>query len=289
MVSMLINLSLPEMLGAVTDLNFDGVGLFRLEFLTAVKVGKHPLALFEEERGRDIYVDVIASNVLKIASSIYPKPLVVRFTDFKSNEYSLLEGSERFEPKEPNPALGLRGISRYVLSEFREWFIAECVALRKVCDQLDNVCIMLPFVRTTWEVRKCLDMMQNVCLVGDPSIPLWLMVEVPSVALNIERFNVLPIDGYSIGTNDLNQLLLGIDRDHPLMEQAKYLTPDEPTISKVIRIIIEGAKKGNKTVSICGEWPSIHPEIVPQLVEWGIDSISVNPNVLEKIRELIQK
>jgi len=289
MTSLYVNLSLPEMLNNLMDFDFDGIGLLRLEFLITTRIGKHPLALFEESGGEEYYIETISRGVGLVAEAIYPKPVVVRFSDFKSDEYSMLEGSEKYEPKESNPALGLRGVARYLSPQLGAFFPAECKAIRQVSDRFNNLRLLLPFVRAPWEVQECLNIMRASGLALDSNLPVWLMAEVPSVVLNMDQFNELPIAGYSIGTNDLYQLLFGIGRDQNSIEQDRYFYPQEPVLARSIGLIIDGAKRANKTVSICGEWPSLYPEIIPQLVTSGIDSISVNVNVLKQARGILQE
>jgi len=282
-----MNLGEPEKIDAYKNLPFDGIGLMRLEFLIASEIGEHPnylLKIGEQEK----YVNKIAEGIKKVASAIYPKPVIVRFSDFKSNEYRDLKGGGEFEPHEANPMIGWRGVSRYISPEFKEAFKLECRAIKRVRDDgLDNVYVMLPFVRTPEEVIKCLEIMKEVGLERSEKFKVWIMAEVPSVALTPQRFASLSVDGCSIGSNDLTQLVLGVDRDSALLGKLGYFDERNPAVLKAIENIVKTFLQAGKTVSICGQAPSVYPEIVEFLVKLGITSISVNPDVVEKTRNLV--
>ena len=283
-----MNLGEPEKIKQYKNLPFDGIGLMRLEFVIASQIGKHPLYLIEEGI-EDFYVDGIFSGVSKVAKAIYPKPIIVRFSDFKTNEYRDLEGGDQYEGQENNPMIGFRGVSRYVQEEFEPAFRLECKAIKKALSQNDNIHVMLPFVRTTKEVTKCLEIMKQEGLSRNQNFKIFLMAEVPSIALIPEEFAKLPIDGASIGSNDLTQLVLGVDRDSALLGRMGYFNERNEAVLQAIYNIIQGFHKHNKAVSICGQAPSVYPEFVEFLVNQNIDSMSVNPDSVIKVREQVEK
>ena len=212
----------------------------------------------------------------------------MRFSDFKTNEYRRLKGGEEYEPEERNPMLGWRGVSRYIHPAYEKAFRLEVQAVLKAREErgLKNVWVMLPFVRTTWEVERVLEIMEEEGLRRTRDFKVWIMAEVPSVALLIDEFAKL-VDGVSIGSNDLTQLVLGVDRDSDMLARAGYFDERDPAVLKAIEMIIEGAHRQGKTVSICGQAPSNYPELVEFLVEKGIDSISVNPDAVVATRRLV--
>jgi len=283
-IKIYMNLGEPQKIFDYKDLGFDGIGLMRLEFLIASQIRRHPLFLIELGQ-EDKYVESIASGISIVAKAIYPKPMIVRFSDFKTNEYRGLEGGSKYEGEENNPMIGFRGVSRYISREFEPAFKLECRAIKKVREQNDNVHVLLPFVRTTDEVRKCLEIMKNEDLKRSETFKVLLMAEVPSMSLIPEEFARLDIDGASIGSNDLTQLVLGVDRDSALLGRLGYFNERNPAVLKAIHNIIRGFHKHNKTVGICGQAPSVYPEIVEFLVKEGIDSISVNPDAVDKVRQ----
>ncbi len=278
-----MNLGVPDEIDEYKELFFDGIGLMRLEFVIATKIGEHPLYLIKTNQ-QDKYVNGIADNIKKVASAINPKPIVVRFSDFKSNEYRDLKGGDEFEPNEDNPMIGFRGVSRYISDEFKKAFLLECEAIKKVREEFKNVHVMLPFVRKTEEVTKCLEIMKEVGLEKSEDFKVLLMAEVPSFSLMAEEFAKLPIDGCSIGSNDLTQLVLGVDRDSALLGKMGYFDERNPAVKRAIKRIIRAFHENNKTISICGQAPSEYPEIVQFLIENKIDGISVNPDVVNKVR-----
>jgi pyruvate,water dikinase len=282
-IKIYMNLGEPNKIYDYKDLPFDGIGLMRLEFVIASMIKKHPMFLIEMGLD-DRYIEGIEKGVSIVAKVIYPKPLIVRFSDFKTNEYRDLEGGTKYEDEEHNPMIGFRGVSRYISKEFEQAFRLECRAIIKAREQNDNVYVMLPFVRTTDEVRKCIAIMENEGLRRSKNFKVYLMAEVPSMALIPEEFAKLDIDGASIGSNDLTQLVLGVDRDSALLGRLGYFNEKNPAVMKAIHNIIEGFHKHNKTVSICGQAPSVYSEVVEFLVKEGIDSISVNPDAVEKVR-----
>ncbi len=281
-----MNLGEPEKISDYKNLQFDGIGLMRIEFIISSYIGKHPLFLIENHK-QDMYIDKLAEGISKVASEINPKPVIVRFSDFKSNEYKGLEGGDRFEPHEDNPLIGWRGVSRYISEDFVEAFRLECKAIKKVRSTLKNVHVMLPFVRTTDEVKKCLEIMRTEDLVREEGFKVWLMAEVPSVSIIPEEFAKLDIDGVSIGSNDLTMLVLGIDRDSAKLGRMGYFDERNKAVLKAIENIIAGFHKFNKTVSICGQSVSVYPEILKFVLRHGINSVSVNPDVVNKVKRQV--
>lgn len=282
-----MNLGEPDKIEGYKDLSFDGIGLMRIEFIITDYVKDHPLHMIKEGRSQD-YIDKLAEGISIVARAIAPKPLIVRFSDFKTNEYANLKGGAEYEPHEDNPMIGWRGVSRYISDEFKPAFKLECQAIKNVRSQgLKNVHVMLPFVRTKWEVEKCLAIMEEEGLVRNNDFKIWLMAETPAIALIPEEFASLDIDGASIGSNDLTQGVLCIDRDSTKLGKMGYFDERNPAVLTAIKRIITGFKKLGKTVSICGQAPSEYPEIVEFLVKHGITSISVNPDVVEKTREIV--
>lgn len=279
-----MNLSEPEQIDRYKELPFDGIGLMRLEFMIASWIKKHPLyaiEIGEEEK----YISSIHEGVLKVAKAVYPKPVIVRFSDFKSNEYKDLEGGDKYEFREANPMIGFRGVSRYISEEFEKAFRLECKALNRAKNESKNIWVMLPFVRTTDEVAKCLEIMKSENLERNENFKIFLMAEVPSMALIPEEFARLDIDGVSIGSNDLTQLVLGVDRDSAILGRKGYFNERNKAVLVAIYNIIKGFKKHQKRVSICGQAPSVYPEMVEFLIKQGIDSMSINPDAVSSVRK----
>lgn len=283
-----MNLSEPEEIERYKNLEFEGIGLFRIEFMIADKIREHPNSLIEKGE-EDKYIDGLSDGILKVAETINGKPLIVRFSDFKTNEYRDLIGGEEFEPNENNPLMGWRGVSRYISEEFEKSFRLECRAIKNVRERVNNVHAMLPFVRTTWEVEKVLEIMKEEGLERSENFKILLMAEVPSMALIPEEFAKLDIDGCSIGSNDLSSLILGVDRDSAILGKMGYFDERNLAVLKGIKNIIKGFKKNGKSVSICGQAPSSFPEFVEFLVKEGIDSISVNPDVVDETKRLVEE
>jgi pyruvate,water dikinase len=283
-----MNLGEPQKIFDYKSLPFEGIGLMRLEFMIASQIRRHPLFLIELGQ-EDRYVDALMKGISTVAKEIYPKPLIVRFSDFKTNEYKDLDGGHKYEEEENNPMIGFRGVSRYISKEFEPAFRLECQAIKKVREKNDNVHVMLPFVRTTDEVKKCIEIMKEEDLVKSSSFHIYLMAEVPSMALIPEEFAQLDINGASIGSNDLTQLVLGVDRDSALLGRLGYFNERNAAVLKAIHNIIQGFHKHGKTVSICGQAPSVYPEMVEFLLKEKIDSISVNPDAVAKVKEHIEK
>ena len=284
-----MNLGVPEKIKDYADIPFDGIGLMRVEFIIASHIGEHPLHLMETNRS-SVFVDLLAEGIATVARQINPKPLVVRFSDFKSNEYRALEGGEKYEDVEANPMIGWRGVSRYVSPEYQKAFELEVKAIKKVREELGlkNVWVMLPFVRTTWEVKKCIEMIEKAGLRRGPDFKVWLMAEVPSIVFMAREFAEL-CDGFSIGSNDLTQLILGIDRDSTKLANLGYFDERDEAVKRAIKMLIEAAHSKGKTVSICGQAPSVYPELAEYLVRLGIDSMSVNPDTVARTRILVSR
>ncbi len=282
-----MNLGEPEKIEDYKNLPFDGIGLMRIEFIITDSVGKHPMYMIQNGQQQE-YIDKLAEGIATVARAINPKPLIVRFSDFKTNEYKNLTGGEPFEPHEENPMLGWRGCSRYVSEDFVEAFRLEVKAIKKVRDSgLKNTHVMYPFVRNLDDVRKCSKILEGEGLVNGPDFRIYIMAEVPSVAFIPEEFAELNIYGASIGSNDLTQMTLGTDRDSARLGRMGYFDERNPAVLKALSNIIRGFKKHGKSVGICGQAPSEYPEIVEFLVKEGIDTMSVNPDVVGKVRRLV--
>jgi len=281
-----MNLGEPDKIDEYKSLDFDGIGLMRIEFIVS-GLGVHPKFLIKEGRGGE-YVKGLVDGISHVARIISPRPVIVRFSDFRTNEFNELEGGAEFEIKEANPMIGWRGVSRYIDPDFKDVFMLECKAISEVRSQgLKNVWVMLPFVRKISEVPPTLSIMRDAGLVRGESFKIFLMAEVPSMAFVPEKFAELDVDGASIGSNDLTQMVLGVDRDSAKLGRSGYFDENDVAVKKAIASIIKGFKKEGKVVSICGQAPSEYPEFVDFLVRWGIDSISVNPDVVGKVREQV--
>ena len=295
----LINVGNPEEAFNLAAIPCDGVGLARLEFIIANHIKVHPLALLQPERVADAqqrqqiarltaghtspaeyYVDLLAQGMARIAAAFYPRPVILRFSDFKSNEYARLLGGAAFEPNEENPMLGWRGASRYYAPAFRPAFALECQALKRVREGmgLNNVIPMVPFCRTPEEGDRVLAEMARSGLVrGENGLEVYVMCELPSNVIAAEAF-AERFDGFSIGSNDLTQLTLGLDRDSALV--AELFDERHPAVKAMIRLAIQSAKRCGRKIGICGQAPSDYPDFARFLVEEGIDSISLNPDAV---------
>ncbi|AFS77765.1 phosphoenolpyruvate synthase PpsA [Gottschalkia acidurici 9a] len=282
-----MNLGEPSMIEKYKNLPFDGIGLMRTELIFNNEIGAHPMYLLKTGQG-DILIEKMSQAITKVAQELYPRPLVVRLSDFRTNEFRGLKGGDEVEPIEANPMIGWRGVSRYISEEYEEGFRLECKAIRKVREEfgLSNVYVMLPFVRTTWELIKVKEIMASEGLVQSNDFKIWIMAEVPSVIFQAEEFAQL-VDGFSIGSNDLTQLTLGADRDSGILNSMGYFDERNPAIKTAIKMLIDAAHKYGKTVSICGQGPSTYPEFAEFLVQAGIDSISVNPDTVAYTRRLV--
>ncbi|MEM3407145.1 MAG: phosphoenolpyruvate synthase [Nitrososphaerota archaeon] len=284
-----MNLGVPEKIEDYKNLPFDGIGLMRVEFIMASYIGEHPNYLLESGQAEK-FVNKMAEGIAQVARAIQPRPVVVRFSDFKTNEYRQLKGGEKYEPAEDNPMLGWRGVSRYISPQYEKAFRLECKAIKKVRDEwgLKNVWVMLPFVRCTWEVEECLRILKEEGLERSRDFKIWLMAEVPSIIFMADEFSNL-CDGFSIGSNDLTQLILGTDRDSAILPaiDSRYFDERDPAVKRAIAHLIETAHKKGVTVSICGQAPSVYPEFTEFLIRCGIDSVSVNPDVVIQTRKLV--
>jgi pyruvate,water dikinase len=280
----LVNLGEPDLAEKTAKLHADGVGLMREEFIWA-NIGKHPLYLLKEGKS-DMLIDTLADGIRKVCSAFNPRPVILRFSDFKTDEYSHLEGGEEFEPKESSPLLGWRGSSRYYDPKYKEAFILELKAVQKVREEfrLKNLHVMVPFTRTVDELRKVLDILKENGLERNEDFKIFLMAEIPSNIILADKFNKY-VDGYSIGSNDLTMLVLGADRNNDTLSSIY----DERNLAvlRMIRYLIKIAHRDGKTVSICGQAPSEYDEIVDFLVRSDIDDISVNPDAVDHVRELV--
>ncbi len=300
----MMNIGNPEEAFEHSFLPNDGVGLARLEFIIGRSIQVHPRALLEYDRldaterahidqltagygdRRDYFVRRLAEGVGTIAAAFYSKPVIVRLSDFKSNEYAQLYGGAQFEPKEENPMLGLRGASRYYAESFRESFALECAALKSVREEmgLENVVIMIPFARSVDEVKRVLAQMQvNGLERGKRGLKVYLMCEIPANALLADEF-LEQVDGFSIGSNDLTQLALGVDRDSGLLAG---FDERNPAVSKLMELAIRAARARGKYIGICGQAPSDYPEITEWLVRQGIGSISLNPDSVVRMTRVV--
>ncbi len=282
-----MNLGEPSMIDKYKNLPMDGIGLMRTELIFNNEIGAHPMYLVKTGQG-DILIEKMSEAITKVAQEIFPKPIIVRLSDFRTNEFRGLKGGDEVEPIEANPMIGWRGVSRYISPDYEEGFRLECQAIKKVRDEfgLSNVHVMLPFVRTTWELKQVKEIMASEGLVQSNDFKLWIMAEVPSVIFQAEEFAQL-VDGFSIGSNDLTQLTMGADRDSGILNSMGYFDERDPAIKAAIKMLIEGAHKHGKTVSICGQGPSTFPEFAQFLVEAGIDSMSINPDTVAYTRKLV--
>ncbi len=297
-VRITMNVGNPELAFGFQRLPNDGVGLARLEFIIARMIGVHPKAVLQypdlpadlkqqvENRSAGypdpvgFYVEKLTEGIAMLGAAFFPKPVIVRTSDFKSNEYSSLIGGQRYEPKEENPMLGFRGASRYIGDEFRDCFELECRALKKVRDEmgLTNLEIMIPFVRTVTEARQVVALLEeNGLKRGENGLRLIMMCEIPSNALLAEQF-LQYFDGFSIGSNDLTQLTLGLDRDSSLVAEA--FDERDAAVKALLSRAIQACRKAGKYVGICGQGPSDHPDLAQWLMEEGIESLSLNPDTV---------
>jgi pyruvate,water dikinase len=278
-----VNVAEPDVAEKVARLPVDGVGLLRAEFMIA-NMGTHPRKMLEEGRGQE-FTEKLAEDISRIAGAFFPRPVVYRATDFKTNEYRNLEGGEAYEPKEENPMIGYRGAMRYIKEP--DLFKLELLAIKKVRDEmrLKNLWLMLPFIRRTEQIAEIKRMMEEVGLRRTKDFKLFIMVEVPSSVFMIDEMCEEGIDGVSIGSNDLTQLILGVDRDNATI--AKEFDERSTAVLRAIKIVIDSCRRHGVTSSICGQAPSVYPEIAEKLVEFGINSISVNPDSVERTRRLV--
>ncbi|WMT54046.1 phosphoenolpyruvate synthase [Ferroplasma acidiphilum] len=280
----LVNMGEPQLSEKVSKLPSDGIGLMREEFIWA-EIGEHPLSLIKNGRG-EYFVDRLSSELAKVCRDFAPRPVVLRFSDFKSDEYKSLKGGKEFEPEEDNPLLGWRGASRYYDDRYKEAFKLELQGIKKARDEylLKNLWVMIPFTRTVEELKRVVKIMEDNGLERTKDFKLFLMAEIPSNILLADKFNQY-VDGYSIGSNDLTMLLLGSDRNNGKM--SSMFDERDLAIKRAIRYLIKIAHRDGKIVSICGQAPSQYDEIVDFLVRSGIDDISVNPDAVTHVRKMV--
>lgn len=300
-VPVMLNVGSPETAFRVAQLPSAGVGLARIEFIVSSWIGVHPMALLHPERldeatraairtrtasapsPSEFFVERLASGIAQIGAAFYPRPVIVRFSDFKTNEYANLTGGAVFEPKEANPMIGFRGASRYYDERYREAFALECAAIRRVRETMGlvNVKVMIPFCRTLNEGKAVLaEMARNSLRRGDAGLEVWVMCEIPNNVVLAAEFSEL-FDGFSIGSNDLTQLALGIDRDSEIL--ATLFDEQDPGVKRLIAAVIRDAHAHGRKVSLCGQAPSDHPEFADFLADVGIDSISVTADALPAV------
>lgn len=307
-IPVMLNVGNPEFAFAVGRLPSAGVGLARLEFVINSWIGVHPMALLHPERisdaavlsriqaktqgypnGSEFFVDRLCSGVAQIAAAFYPRPVIVRFSDFKTNEYAGLLGGEGFEPVEHNPMIGFRGASRYYDDRYKEAFALECQAIARVRNVLGltNVKVMIPFCRTLTEGQRVLETMAAAGLPrGGNGLEVYVMCEIPNNVILAAEFAEL-FDGFSIGSNDLTQLTLGVDRDSELLSH--IFDEQDPGVKKMIEMVIERAHSKGRKVGLCGQAPSDHPEFAGFLAQAGIDTISVTPDALPLVVQHLAK
>jgi pyruvate,water dikinase len=280
----LVNLSEPSQVDRVKGLPVDGVGLLRAEMMVLEALaGDHPRILLEEGRGEE-FVARMAAGLSTFAAGFAPRPVTYRTIDFRTNEFRGLRGGERFEPQEANPMIGYRGALRYTREP--DVFALELDAVRRVWDSgHHNLHVMLPFVRSTRELRRCCELIAASGLLDRPGFGLWVMAEVPSVLFNLAEYAKLGVCGISIGSNDLTQLLLGADRDNEVL--AETFDERDPAVTAYLRELIPRARELGLRTSICGQAPSVHPEYAELLVRAGIDAISVSVDVIDRTRALV--
>lgn len=302
----MLNIGNPELAFKTSFLPNDGVGLARMEFIITEYIKAHPMALIHPERvqdtaeqeqlsrltrnyasAEDYFIQKLSEGVGSIAAAFYPKPVVVRMSDFKTNEYATLLGGRWFEFDEANPMIGFRGASRYIHPAYAEGFALECKAMKRVREQmgLTNVVLMIPFCRRVEEARRVLDYMAQLGLTrGEQGLEIYVMCEIPNNVIQIDAFSEY-FDGFSIGSNDLTQLTLGVDRDSAII--AEDFDERDPGVKEMIRLAVDGARRNGRHCGLCGQAPSDYPEMAEFLVEIGIDSMSLNPDTVLQTTQLV--
>ncbi|MGA8969990.1 MAG: phosphoenolpyruvate synthase, partial [Pseudolabrys sp.] len=302
----MLNLGNPELAFRTAMLPNDGVGLARMEFIISEHIKVHPMALVSPEKiisaqareeiqrlvrnypkPADYFIEKLSEGIGMIGAAFYPKPVIVRLSDFKTNEYARLLGGDGFEPREENPMLGFRGAARYAHPAYAAGFALECAALRRVREDmgLTNVRIMVPFCRRVEEAERVLvAMASNGLKRGENDLEIYVMCEIPNNVIQIDAFAKL-FDGFSIGSNDLTQLTLGVDRDSEIV--AFDFDERDPGMLEMLRLAVVGAKRNRRHVGICGEAPANYPEIARYLTQLGIDSISVNPSSILRTFQVV--
>lgn len=278
-----VNLGEPELAAGVATRDADGIGLIRAEFMMA-QIGTHPKKLIHDKKA-DVFVDKLAEGLEKFAKAFGYRPVVYRASDFKTNEYRNLVGGEFYEPIESNPMMGYRGAFRYVTDE--RVFELELEAIKRVRNKLGckNLWLMIPFVRNVSELEKVKRIIAGAGLYRSANFKLWMMVEIPSNVIMLEEFAKVGIDGISIGSNDLTMLTLGVDRDNETV--ASLYDERHPAAMWMFEMAVKKAIKLNLTVSMCGQAPTQYPDLTRKLIEWGITSVSVSPDAIERTREII--
>ncbi len=303
----MMNLGNPSLAFSLAYLPVDGIGLARMEFIITTSIKAHPMALIHPEKtdattqkelevlsnsyksNEDFFIKTLSEGVASIASSVYPKPCIVRMSDFKSNEYAKLLGGSFFEREEANPMIGFRGASRYTHPDYAEGFAWECKAMKRVREDMgfDNVILMIPFCRRVKEGKKVIETMEKHGLKrGENGLKIYIMCEIPNNVIEIDGFSEF-FDGFSIGSNDLTQLTLGVDRDNEVV--AFDYDERDPGVTKMIEMAIKGAKRNHRHIGICGQGPSDYLEMAEELVNMEIDSISLNPDTVLKTIQNISK
>ncbi len=302
----MVNIGNPDLAFKTSFLPNDGVGLARMEFIITEYIKAHPMALIHPERvqdaeeikqlkqltqnyakAEDYFIERLSEGVGTIAAAFYPKPVVVRMSDFKTNEYATLLGGRWFEFDEANPMIGFRGASRYTHPAYAEGFALECRAMKRVRDDmgLTNVILMIPFCRRVIEAQRVLDYMAQLGLArGENGLEIYVMCEIPNNVIQIDAFSQ-QFDGFSIGSNDLTQLTLGVDRDSAIISDD--FDERDPGVKEMIRLAVEGARRNGRHSGLCGQAPSDYPEMAEFLVEIGIDSMSLNPDTILKTTQLV--
>jgi pyruvate,water dikinase len=281
----LMNLGDPDLAEKYAVLPCDGIGLMREEFIWTTFIHEHPNYLIETGQS-DKVVDMLAEGFRKVAKALYPRPVVLRLSDFKTSEYRDLKGGDKYEPEESSALLGWRGASRYYDPEYIEAFKLELEAVKKVREEfrLQNVWVMIPFCRTVEECRKVIGIMKEQGLEKGPDFKIWLMAEIPSNIILADKFSEY-VDGFSVGSNDLTMLILGADRDNDRI--AAIFDERDLAVKRAINHLIRAAHEKGKTVSICGQAPSVYPDFTEFLVRAGIDSVSVNPDAVRSTKRLV--
>jgi len=303
----MVNLGDPDLAFRTAMIPNAGVGLARMEFIINEYIGVHPMALAHPERisesdrariaeragafssPREYFVRTLAEGVGTIAAAFYPKPVIIRLSDFKTNEYAELVGGAVFEPREANPMLGFRGASRYAHPAYADGFALECEALRRVRGPmgLTNLLVMVPFCRRVEEAGRVIAAMASHGLRrGEGGLEIYVMCEIPNNVIQVDAFSKV-FDGFSIGSNDLTQLTLGVDRDSDIV--AFDFDERDPGMLEMLRLAVTGAKRNGRKVGICGEAPANYPEIAQFLAKLGIDSISVNPSSLLRTISVVRE
>ena len=302
----MLNIGNPELAFKTSFLPNDGVGLARMEFIITEYIKAHPMALIHPEQVQDAgereqlsqlthnyanaenyFIEKLSEGVGAIAAAFYPKPVVVRMSDFKTNEYATLLGGSWFEFDEANPMIGFRGASRYIHPAYAEGFALECKAMKRVREEmgLANVILMIPFCRRVEEARRVLDYMAQLGLKrGEQGLEIYVMCEIPNNVIQIDAFSE-HFDGFSIGSNDLTQLTLGVDRDSAIL--AEDFDERDPGVKAMIRLAVDGARRNGRHCGLCGQAPSDYPEMAEFLVEIGIDSMSLNPDTVLQTTQLV--